>query len=147
VTLLALPGDDEAGRLVPLYTNSARKLKVLDLIVINRLLPAEREGSRLSDIDIFGFPFIFQVESFRSCEHVFRHLVEQSLRYLTEEELATLQANGLFDLDPHEGDSEPSWIRTELLPFKIRLVSFQEPQATPQEDGPLGITNSVSERD
>jgi hypothetical protein len=83
-------------------------------------------------MDIFGFPFIFQVESFRSCEHVFRHLVEQSLRYLTEEELATLQANGLFDLDPHEGDSEPSWIRTELLPFKIRLVSFQEPQATPK---------------
>jgi hypothetical protein len=40
-----LPCDDEAGRLVPLYTNSARKLKVLDLIVI----------------------------------------VEQSLRYLTEE--------------------------------------------------------------
>jgi hypothetical protein len=86
------------------------------------MLPARGENWRDSEgkhgIDIFGFPFIFQVESFRSCEHVYRHLVEQSLRYLTEEELVALQAKGLFDLEPHEGDS--SWIRTDLLPFKIR---------------------------
>jgi hypothetical protein len=42
-----LPCDDEAGRLVPLYANSARKLKVLDLIVIvmNRLLLQRERGA------------------------------------------------------------------------------------------------------
>lgn len=101
------------GRLVPLYTNSQRKLRVLDLVVINRTFPLSKEKT---EMEIFGFPFMFQVESFRSCEHVFRHLVEQSLRYLSDEELTILLKRGLFDLD--SGDS---WINTDLLPFKIRL--------------------------
>jgi hypothetical protein len=112
-----------SGRLVPLYTNSNRKLKVLDLVVINRSFPSSSVPSTGSpEMEIFGFPFMFQVESFRSCEHVYRHLVEQSLRYLSPEELESLTAKGLFDLNSSNSSSSssPAWINTDLLPFKIR---------------------------
>lgn len=89
--------------------------------MINRTLSSESDRKAEStqpEMEIFGFPWMFQVESFRSCEHVYRHLVEQSLRYLTAEELESLKAKGLFEFDAKDGES---WINTDLLPFKIRL--------------------------
>ena len=109
--------------MVPLYTNSHRKLRVIDLVVINRLLPSKNRGlseQKFDDIEIFGFPFMLQVECFRSCEHVYRHLVEQSLRYLSNEELDNLIQKGLFNINSEDKDSIHSWIQTDLLPFQIR---------------------------
>ena len=100
-----------------MYTNTLRKLKVLDVLVTHRrvyktqtpspssvLIASAREdntaitnqqssplsgavGSIVTNYEVAGVPFTLQCESFRSCGHFYSHIVEQAMRYATPTEM------------------------------------------------------------
>ena len=151
--------DFKNGKLAPIYSRSSRKLSIFEIFVVNRQLHPTSTQSRYEATSpeaqvpsLFGIPWIFHVESFRSCEHVYRHVVEQSLRYIDPDELIWLAKAGLFD---HRSDddnhydssknassftarttsaSDEGWIRTELLPFSVRVLSMQDVEALPTDE-------------
>lgn len=115
------------ARLAPVYSKSARKLKIFDFQIVQRRLsyylkdpataltnctedgedvtdtPAvaaasvsEREGENKSrrlnctsdgcavgKIELLSEPWLVQLESYRSIEHGFQHIIEQALRFLS----------------------------------------------------------------
>jgi hypothetical protein len=85
------------------------------------------------------------VENFRSCEHVYRIIVEQSLRYLTEWELEDLYAQGVFsETEVVNGSpSVGSWIDTAKFPFKVRIATFNNPCMLPRDGAEQDYNNRV----
>jgi hypothetical protein len=99
--------DFNDGRLSYVYHHSVRKLKISDLIVLHRRQMTDNSASNQSEsrrsdrhssdksnqaaannYELVGVPFILQCESFRSCTHVYGHIVEQAMRYASIDEVA-----------------------------------------------------------
>lgn len=133
--------DFEDGRIARVYTNSPRKLKIVDVLVVQRALslkhddhhtPAPDPGSpdsnqeisNLLNVKIFGYPIILQCESYRSCEHLYRLVCEQSLRYLGSDvnymqNIVQKLIDNHIDKMENEADSSAD-ISHSNLPFTIR---------------------------
>jgi hypothetical protein len=86
------------GRVQPVYTHTTRKTQIYHLTVYHRRIkdvPTLISNSSLdpkkqatdSGIDLVGVPFIVPVEPWRSCEHLYRHVVEQAFRFASTEEI------------------------------------------------------------
>lgn len=98
-----------------MYSHTQRRLKVHDVVVLNRL-----EGS--GRLDLVGIPFLIQCENFRSCTHLYRHVVEQALRFATPDEVeAFLKA--MRDAQAKAGSSSFEW-PVDALPFSVRITSI-----------------------
>ena len=133
------------GRLMPVYTTSQRKLKVIDVLVSHRrsykthaaggrspakptiiqpgqaLASRSHEAATVMNYEVAGVPFTLQCESFRSCGHFYTHLVEQAMRYATPAEMQGFLS--ALCAAREKSLSDPSvpfeWPR-EALPFTIR---------------------------
>ena len=151
------------GRLAPIYSHSNRKVNFFEFIVYHRrggIVGDDIDASRLSksssrnsgvgigegdngtSIDLVGIPYVVQIEPFRSCEHLYRHIIEQSARFANTEELRsfleiTLQeyfqlyhdaiatSSGLTAAAGREISQSMNSVRWpyEALPFTVRLAS------------------------
>jgi uncharacterized membrane protein YgcG len=67
--------------------------------------------------------FVLQLESFRSCENAYRHIVDQvASRYLTEDEIRAYLRESLAGGGPSVADAK--------LPFDVRMVTSTTVKAT-----------------
>ena len=107
------------GRISRVYSHSERKIKLLEISVVNRRLVSDPR----QPVELFGVPSALICESVRSCRHALRILSEQSLRYMTEEEVIRY-------LD-HERD--PIVHKDYKPPFVVKLLSNVRPLATGRE--------------
>jgi hypothetical protein len=165
--------DFKNGKLASLYSKSTRKLSIFEIFVVNRHqnIPEDVSSSK-NDLSsnvgsspprVFGVPWVLHMESFRSCEHVYRQIVEQAMRYIAPEEMLRLTKAGLFDImetdlvsrteggGHHQVSFPPiaardrGWLRTELLPFTVRILSMQDVDAQPN-DKPVDLNTTVRKR-
>lgn len=107
------------GRISRVYSHSERKIKLLEISVVHRRLVNDNR----QPIELFGVPSALICESVRSCRHALRVLIEQSLRYMTEEELMRYL----------EHERDPITHRDYKPPFVVRLLSNVRPLATGNE--------------
>ena len=133
------------GRLMPVYSTSQRKLKVIDVLVSHRrsykahptaavgsrsptkptvVQPGQTQGRGVSSVtnyEVAGVPFTLQCESFRSCGHFYTHLVEQAMRYATPAEMQGFLS--ALCVARERSLSDPNvpfeWPR-DALPFTVR---------------------------
>lgn len=138
--------DIKSKRLLPAYSRTSRKIKVLDLQVIHRrlyvspvtqqpvveptgagadvLTNSEPTVVRKNPMEVFGDPYVVFCEGYRSAEHAYRQIVLQALRCVDPE---YRKQHDLMISDPETADREDFWARQDRLPFTIRLVSTQNP--------------------
>jgi hypothetical protein len=154
------------GRIQPVYTHTARKTQIYHLTVYHRRMrdpnanpTTTRESVKGSTepkqpassepvIDLVGVPFIIPIEPWRSCEHLYRHIVEQAFRFASTEEMRNFLEHALQPylqklyntqlalkeardsgntsnefVIPDGLLSSISW-PNEVLPFTVRIASF-----------------------
>jgi hypothetical protein len=160
--------DFDNGRVVRVYTRVPRKLKVVDLVVVQRVVgtavvvsapatPDDGDGAGVSRrrsstrprststpsvksrgggvtatvAQVFGYPLVLQCESYRTCEHAFRLVAEQALRYAGREQDVRAVVTALV-----ERMRQPKFAGATLwpgdaaaLPFDIRLMPSKSPAA------------------
>lgn len=84
--------------------------------MLNRL---DREGQRF---DIVGVPFLVQCENFRSCLHLYRHVVEQALRFASPAEIDSF-LDAMRSAQAKAGSSSFEW-PNDFLPFTVCITSI-----------------------
>ena len=141
--------DHDHGRIARVYKYCSRKLKVLEVIAVQRLITLKNvqniDGppSKVLNVKIFGYPLVLQCESFRSCEHVHSIVAEQSIRYAAEGQMRQMvesvirkipnskkQKNGDNNSENYSQSSADT-----NLPFTIRILSSTAPLATEGLEG------------
>ena len=147
--------DFEFGKVARVYTYSTRRLKVVDVIVVQRQItlrnstvtptgsPASHEASapKVLNVKVFGYPIVLQCESFRSCEHVHRIIAEQSIRYAQHGQMRNMVESSLNRAcaikAAHEAgcyNAQPVCDQTRP-PFTIRIISTNSALASDSLEG------------
>ena len=161
--------DFDNGRLARVYTRVPRKLKVVDLVVVQRVVgvaavsapatPDDGDGTGVSrhrsssrarsssvsstkargnlaaaattTATVFGYPLVLQCESYRTCEHAFRLVAEQALRYAARDRDVRAVAAALVDRmrQPKLAGTVQWPGDAAALPFDIRLMPSKNPYA------------------
>ena len=141
--------DHDYGRIARVYKYCSRKLKVLEIIAVQRLITLKNvqymDGppSKVLNVKIFGYPLVLQCESFRSCEHVHSIVAEQSVRYATEGQMRQMVESVIRKIpnskNQKNGDNDSkSYLQSSSdtnLPFTIRILSSTAPLATEGLEG------------
>ena len=147
--------DFEFGKVARVYTYSSRRLKVVDVIVVQRQIslrnstvtptgsptPHEPGVPKVLNVKIFGYPIVLQCESFRSCEHVHRIIAEQSIRYAQHGQMKNMVESNLNRAcaikEAHEAgcyNAQPVCDQTRP-PFTIRIISTNSALASESLEG------------
>lgn len=147
--------DFEFGKVARVYTYSSRRLKVVDVIVVQRQIslrnstvtptgsptPHEPGVPKVLNVKIFGYPIVLQCESFRSCEHVHRIIAEQSIRYAQHGQMKNMVESNLNRACAIKGAHEAGCYNAQPVcdqtrpPFTIRIISTNSALASESLEG------------
>jgi len=140
------------GRVCPIYSHAARKLRIIELGVHHRQIaengiPEKADG--VQRMELTAIPFILHCESFRSTEHAYRLILEQVVKYMTNDDWNLLFARACqhdHRLVNVMGNRAAIWeqivcspLYSGLLPFTVRLSSLQHQLTAPPEVLPLSL--------
>ena len=142
---------DFEQRLAKIHNQKTRRLKVVQLAVVQRQITLRDSprsvGSQSSpdagqtktfSVKVFGYPIMLQCESFRSCEHIYRVIAEQSIRYASPNQMRQMVESSVhraFTCDSTSSESSQSSSESSLLPFSIRIISTTSTPATDNLEG------------
>ena len=143
---------DFEQRLARVHTLNKRKPKVVDIAIVQRqitLRNSSRSGrsqsgseagqtKTFSVMKVFGYPIMLQCESFRSCEHIYRVIAEQSIRYASPGQMRRMvesSVNRVTSSEPNCPEQPQSSSECSLLPFSIRVISSTSTPATDNLEG------------
>lgn len=142
---------DFEQRLARIYSQKNRRLKVVQLAVVQRQITLRDSprsaGSQSSpeagqtktfSVKVFGYPIMLQCESFRSCEHIYRVIAEQSIRYASPNQMRQMVESSVHRAvtsDSTFSDQSQSSPESLSLPFSIRIISTTSTPATDNLEG------------